>query len=90
MVTVFHYTGVQMKAADVVVCCSEAKEDASEIIAIQFPASVTAALDAHPWAEHFKIGEIWFSAKIPFKGSDFGFGMNQSIDAAATSSNQIW
>ncbi len=46
---------------------------------IQFPASVSTALDAHPRAKHFKIGEIWFSAKIPFKGSDFGVGMNQSI-----------
>ena len=42
------YTGVQIKVADVVVGCSEAKKDASEIIAIQFPASVTAALDTHP------------------------------------------
>ena len=47
MVAAFYNTLLQIKVADVMVGCSEAKEDTSEIIVIQFPASVTAALDAH-------------------------------------------
>ncbi len=59
--------------------CSKSKENAGEVVAIKLSAPVTTTLDTHPQAKHFQMREIGFCAKITFKGSDFGFGMDQTI-----------
>jgi hypothetical protein len=47
MMAAFYKARVQVEVEDVVVGGSEAEEDASEVIAIQFAISVTATLDTH-------------------------------------------
>ncbi len=79
MVAAFHKTGVQIKVADIVIGCSKSKEDASEVVGIKLSAPVTTTLDTHLQAKHFQMGEIGFCAKITFEGSDFDFGMGQTI-----------
>ena len=79
MVAAFHKTGFQIKVADIVIGCSKSEEDAGEVVAIKLSAPVTTTLDTHLRAKHFQMGEIGFCAKITFEGSDFGFGMDQTI-----------
>ncbi len=79
VVAAFHKTGFQIKVVDIVIGRSKSKEDASEVVAFKLSASVTTTLDTHPRAKHFQMEEMVFCAKITFKESDFGFGMDQTI-----------
>ena len=48
MVTAFHKASFEVKIEDVVIGGGEAKENAGEVIAIKFAASVTATFDTQP------------------------------------------
>ena len=48
MVTAFHKARFEVEVEHVVISGSEAKENAGEVIAIKFAASVTATFDTHP------------------------------------------
>ena len=48
MVTALHKAKFEVEVEDVVIGGSEAKENAGEVIAIKFAASVTATFDTYP------------------------------------------
>ena len=48
MVTALHKARFEVEVEDVVISGNEAKENAGEVIAIKFAASVTATFDTYP------------------------------------------
>jgi len=47
VVAAFHQAGIHVKIKDIVIGCSEAKENTCEVVAIKFAAPVSASFDAY-------------------------------------------
>ena len=43
----FHQSGIHIKINDIVIGCREAKENAREVVAIEFAVPVAASFDTH-------------------------------------------
>ena len=79
MVAAFHQAGIQVKINDIVIGCSEAKENTCEVVAIEFAAPVSASFDTHTRTEDLSMRENQFRPKVSLERSGFGLAVDQSI-----------
>ena len=55
MVTRFHYPGVEVNVADVLIRRREAEKDAGEVVTILFRTALASTLDAYPRTKELKM-----------------------------------
>jgi len=79
MMAAFHKTCVNVKIKNVVVSRCIAKENATEVVTVEFAASIACPFHADPGAKQFEICEIWSDAIIPFEWSLLSLRVYQPI-----------
>ena len=79
MVACFENVYCGIEVLDVLVCCCIPKKDASIVVVVQFAASQTWRLDAHPRTKGLEVGYVRLLSVPYFVGCYLSGGVDKSL-----------